>query len=126
MVTRCKATNANGAPCGAQAIRDGWCAWHDPERQAQMTEARRRGGQAKSNRTRARKQLASTAMTPAELQGVIGASIAKVLSGTITPGMGQAVAALARASVSIREATEFDERLEALEAANGLNAQRRA
>src|SRR5687767_8216250 len=108
MVERCKATNAAGAPCGAQALRAGWCAWHDPERQAEMAEARRKGGKAKSNRARARKQLASTVLTPAELEGVIGLTITQVLSGAKPPGVGQAVAALARAALAIREATEIE------------------
>jgi hypothetical protein len=117
MVERCKATNASGAPCGAQARRDGWCAWHDPARRAEMAEARRRGGQARSNKARARKQLTSAAMSPAELQGVIGLTITQVLAGTKPPGVGQAVAALARAAMHVREASEVEARLEALEAA---------
>ena len=120
MVERCKASNSAGEPCGAQAIRDGWCAWHDPERREEMAEARRKGGHAKSNRARARKQLASTAMTPAELEGVIGLTITQVLSGAKAPGVGQAVAALARAAISILEVSEIEKRLEALEAANGM------
>ena len=111
MVERCMATNAAGAPCGAQALRDGFCAWHDPQRQGEMTEARRRGGQARSNRARARKQLTAAAMSPAELEGVIGLTITQVLGGTTPPGVGQAIAALARASVAIREATELEERM---------------
>lgn len=112
MVTRCKATNAAGAPCGAQALRDGWCAWHDPERAAEMADARRRGGQAKSNLARARKELKSSALSPAELEGIIGMTITQVLSGKKAPGVGQAIAALARASIAIRESTEFEDRLD--------------
>ena len=128
MVERCKGTNVAGEPCGAQAIRAGWCAWHDPERQPEMAEARRRGGQAKSNRARARKRLESTAKTPAELQGVLGDAIDKVLTGAIEPGVANAVASLARASVAIREAANLEERLQALEAANNIGpyGQRRA
>jgi len=80
-----------------------------------MAEARRRGGQARSNRARARKQLTNAAMSPAELEGIIGLTITQVLAGTKTPGIGQAVAALARAAVSIREATEIEERMTAIE-----------
>ncbi len=81
-----------------------------------MAEARRKGSKAKSNRARARKQLTSTAMTPAELEGVIGLTITQVLAGAKAPGIGNAGAALARASIAIREATELEERLAALEA----------
>ena len=85
-----------------------------------MAEARRKGGQAKSNRARARKQLAATALTPAELEGVLGLTITQVLSGAKPPGVGSAIAALARASIAIREAGEIEERLAALEAANDM------
>jgi hypothetical protein len=111
---------------GAQARRDGWCAWHDPGRRAEMAEARRRGGQARSNKARARKQLVGAAMSPAELEGVIGLTIAQVLAGTKPPSVGSAVAALARAAIAVREATEIEERLAALEAASEACGQRRA
>ena len=61
MVERCKATNANGSPCGAQAQGNGLCRWHDPVRAAEMVEARRKGGQAKSNKVRAKKAMWLTA-----------------------------------------------------------------
>jgi hypothetical protein len=120
MVERCKATNAAGQPCGAQAISNGFCPWHDPARQADMLEARRKGGKAKSNRARARKQLVSTAMSPAELEGVIGLTITQVLAGKISPGIGNAVASLARASVAIRETVDLEIRVTNLEAALGI------
>jgi hypothetical protein len=85
-----------------------------------MTEARRKGGKAKSNRARARKQLVSTAMSPAELEGVIGLTITQVLAGKISPGIGNAVASLARASVAIRETVDLEIRVTNLEAALGI------
>lgn len=85
-----------------------------------MTEARRRGGMAKSNRARASKELRAGSLSPAELQGVIGVTITQVLAGKKSPGIGQAIAALARASVAIREAAEVQDRLAALESVNGI------
>lgn len=117
MVERCKATNAAGAPCGAQALRGGWCAWHDPQRQAEMAAARSRGGQARSNKARARKELESTAMTPKELSGIVGMTITSVLSGKKSPGVGTAIAALVRAGLAVQESVEIEERLSALESA---------
>lgn len=115
MVERCKATTKDGKPCGAQARHNGWCAWHDPERQQEMADARRRGGQARSNLQRARKELAAAALDPDELQGVLGVTIKQVLAGTKPPGVGSAIAALARAAVTVRDATEVEARLAALE-----------
>src|SRR5215213_5557463 len=124
MVARCKGLNTAGEPCGAQALRDGWCAWHDPERQDEMTDARRRGGQARSNKARAKKQLVAAAMRPAKLEGIIGVTITQVLAGTKTPGVGQAVAALARAAMHVREQSEIETRLAALEEAAGQSGRR--
>jgi hypothetical protein len=66
-------------------------------------------------------------MTPVELEGIIGLTITAVLAEQKTPAIGNAIAALARAAISIREVSEIEKRLEALEAANGLGSgQRRA
>jgi hypothetical protein len=59
-------------------------------------------------------------MTPAELEGVIGLTISQVLSGAKSPGIGNAVASLARASIAIREATELEQRVTELEQALGV------
>jgi hypothetical protein len=128
MQKRCKATKRDGSPCNGAPFKGGdYCWFHDPAEAEKRADGRRLGGSAKSNRARARKQLASAAMTPAELEGVIGLTITQVLAGTKAPGIGQAVAALARAAITIRETTEIEQRLEALESANGVNyGQRRA
>lgn len=115
MVERCSATNANGSPCGAQAQRDGFCAWHDPARAAEMAEARRKGGQAKSNANRARKAMVSGTLTPAELEGLLGITMNAVLHGKKEPAIGNAIANLARAAIAVREAATVDERLAEIE-----------
>jgi len=82
MVRRCKATTVAGPPCSAQPVRaDGYCWWHSPALANERDEARRRGGSARSNRARAKKQL------PA-----------------VEPGVGSSVASLARAYVAVTEA----------------------
>ena len=67
-----------------------------------------------------RKQLINAAMTPAELEGIIGMTITQVLSGAKSPGIGNAVASLARASIAIREATELEQRVSELETTLGI------
>src|SRR5215204_6589169 len=120
MVERCSATNANGSPCGAQAQHNGLCRWHDPIRVAEMAEARRKGGQAKSNKARARKAMADGVLTPAELEGLIGITINAVFNGAKEPAIANAIANLARAAVAVREAVAVDERLAALEETAGI------
>lgn len=120
MLARCKATAKGGGPCSARPVRpSGWCFWHDPELETERAERRRRGGQQRSNKARARRALPGEALTPAELQGFIGIALDGVLAGRLEPGVANAVANLSRAAIAVREATEVEGRLAALEAAVG-------
>jgi len=56
-------------------------------------------------------------MTPAELNGVLSDTLRRTLAGGIEPGVANAAASLSRAMIAVREATETEERLEALEKA---------
>jgi hypothetical protein len=97
---------------------DGFCYWHSAETADERAEARRRGGFNKSNRARARKRLPAGVMTTDELRGVLGMTIAKVLQGTVEPGVGNSVAALSRAYIAVVEAgavERIEERLGELE-----------
>ncbi len=122
MVEKCTATNASGEPCGAQAWRDSLCAWHHPDRAAEMTQARRKGGQAKSSKARARKAMADGALSPAELEGLLGITISAVFNGAKEPAVANAVANLVRAAVAVREAVAVDERISELERRLGSKA----
>jgi len=119
MDAKCSATNKNGSPCSAGPVReDGYCYWHSPDLADQRRTDRQRGGAARSNVARAKRQLPDAVLTPAELQGFIGLALRGVLAGRIEPGVANAVATLARAAVAVREATEVEERLTALETAD--------
>src|SRR5688572_16501470 len=105
MVKRCKATTTAGAPCSAQPVRaDGYCWWHSPALTNERDEARRRGGAARSNKARAKKQLPAGVLTNDELLGFVGLSIKGVLAGKIEPGVANSVANLARAYIVVEEA----------------------
>src|SRR5687767_5159922 len=119
MPTQCSAQNKSGSPCSAQPWKEGLCRWHHPDLEAQRAEERRRGGKNKSNKARARRQMAAAALTPGEIQGYVAQALQGVLDGSVTPGVGNAVASLARAAVAVREATELEERLRELEARAG-------
>ncbi len=120
MATGCRATNLAGRPCSATVWRDGWCRWHSPELEHERREWSRAGGRGKSNRQRAKKGMADQALTPGEIEGYVAVAMKAVLSGRLEPGVGNAVANLARAAVAVREATMTEERLAALESAAGL------
>jgi len=80
-----------------------------------------KGGLAKRNTVRAKKRYAEGGLDPDQLQGIIGATIVGVLSGRIAPNVGNAIAALARTSVTIREAVETEARLAELERRAGID-----
>jgi hypothetical protein len=69
--------------------------------------------------------MAAEALSPAELQGFVAVALRGVMTGSIAPGVGNAVASLARAAVAVREATELEQRLAALEDRAGLANDRR-
>lgn len=119
MDTRCTATNKSGVPCSAQAWRDGWCRWHHPQLEAERRDARRQGGAARSNKARAKKALTGAAMSAPELAGFLSLTIQKVYRGELEPGVGSAIASLAKAQVSVVESGKGEEiaaRLDKVEA----------
>ena len=118
MQAKCSATMKAGAPCRALAMSAArYCVTHDPARVTDLAEWRRRGGEGKSNKARAKKALPGSVLTPAEVQGLLGLTLRGVLAGTVEPGVANAAANLGRAIVAVREATTLEERLAALEAA---------
>ncbi len=123
---RCQATAASGKLCSATP-RPGrpWCLWHDPEAAEQRRELSRKGGVARSNRARARATLGAP-LAPAEVQAILGRVLKDVVGGKIEPGVATAAAGVARALIAVREATEVEERLAALEAAAGIEERKRA
>ncbi len=119
MDARCSATNKNGSPCSAGPVRDdGYCYWHSPDLAGQRLVDRQRGGAARSNKERARKRIAATVLSPGDLEGLLGDALRSVLSGQLEPGVGTAAASIARTLIAVREATEVEQRLTALEMAD--------
>src|SRR5687768_12720961 len=117
MQHRCKATNAAGEPCSAQARPDGWCRWHAPDLAAERAKWRRRGGESRSNLNRARKALPKTM---ADVAPVLYRALTALEQGEMEPARASAMAAVSRALVAVAEAIDVEQRLAALEAAAGL------
>ncbi len=123
---RCAAIAKDGRPCHARPVDGGGlCAWHSPAWAAKRREWSQKGGVQRSNQSRARKQYEAGTLSPSEVQGLLGTTLRAVISGQIAPGQGQAVAALARAAMTVREASEVEERLTTLEYRAGLNSEGR-
>ncbi len=112
----CRAARKDGQPCTApvfdpDATR---CFAHDPERQAERAEARRRGGQRKSSLCRMRRLM------PEHLRPVfdkLAAALDDVLIGDLDTRRATAAANVARAMVAVLQAGELEERLRRVEEA---------
>jgi len=114
----CSGRNRTGQPCGAQVWQDGQCRWHHPGLEAERAGWRERGGQNRANTVRARKRIADTILEPSDIQGILGDTLRAVIAGTLEPGVGNAAANIARVLIAVREATEIETRLTALEMAD--------
>jgi len=125
MDKRCKEANRSGKPCGALHFRDGYCRWHHPDLAAQRQMERAAGGQSRSNRARARKQLQDSVMSITDLDGMLCRALVQVAAGRMEPNVGSAMAGIAKTVVGIRTAGEIEKRLEELERQAGISTLRR-
>ena len=117
MDTKCSAANKDGSPCNARPWREGLCRWHHPDSQATIAAGRRKGGQAKSNKARARKAIPD-GLSNDELGRWLSLAFRKVLTGGMEPGVATAAATVAKAILTVNEAgvlERFEERLSQLE-----------
>lgn len=112
MPERCQATARNGKPCGAAPMPgEALCPWHSPAAAEQRRQWSAKGGSARSNATRAKKALPVESLTLAEVQGLLSVTLKGVIAGRIEPGVGNAVANLARALVAVAGVADFEVQL---------------
>ncbi len=118
MATQCQGTNRTGELCSAH-VDDGqtWCRWHDPARATERAEWSRKGGAARSNKARARKQLADAVLSIDDLDALLCSALVRVAGGRLEPGVGSAMATIAKTITGIRTAGDLERRLERLEQA---------
>jgi len=84
--------------------------------ESQRQAERASGGAARSNKARARKQLADAVLTINDLDGLLCRALVQVAAGKLEPGVGTSMAGIARTITTIRTASELESRLSALEA----------
>ncbi len=126
MASQCQGTNRNGAPCSAHVYgEDAWCRWHDPARADDRAAWSRKGGTARSNKARARKQLAEQVLTIGDMDALLCLALKRVATGTMEPNVGSAMAGIAKTITTIRATSDFEKRLEALEQSAGVGTIRR-
>ena len=117
MAEGCMGRNKDGGPCGAQALRDGWCRWHHPDLDAERAEWRRKGGEGRSTANRAGKRLPKTLQ---DVQGALLRALAAVEAGELEPARANAMAGLGRAVVVVAEYATLETRIADLERAAGI------
>ena len=109
----CQAVTADGRGCRSFAVNEkGWCYIHDPEKAAQRTEARSKGGKHSARASRIDK-LMPPRLKP--VYALLERSMAEVYKGNLKPATGTALAAIARACVAVLEAGELEERVRDME-----------
>lgn len=114
---RCSGTNKDGAACsGVPLPGKDRCAWHDPAMRERVAAGRVQGGRAKSNANRATKQLPKSVLTATEFQGLVCVVATGVVAGKLPPGVGAAVASLARAYKDLAEVGRLEDQVAELEA----------
>ncbi len=118
-------TNRDGGACSGQA-RPGrpWCSWHDPDLDSQRAGWRQKGGQSRSNRTRAKKALPAESLTLHEVQAFLSYTLKATLAGKVEPGVANAVANIARTMTTVAQAGEIEERIRELEHAAEIGGKR--
>ena len=120
MLGKCLGTNVDATPCSATP-RPGsaWCVWHDPATKAQRAEWAKRGGKARSNKSRAAKALPTELMTSDEIAAWLTIQYRKLITGQIEPGIATASATVAKAIAEIQRGAQIEERIAELEALLG-------
>ena len=127
MVARCAGTNRDGTPCSASPRPSStWCVWHDPATKGKRAEWSKRGGQARSNKARAAKQLPTELMSTDEIAAWLTIQYRRLIAGQLTPGVATASATVAKAIVELGKAAQLEERLAEIERALDLASNRRS
>ena len=120
----CAATRKDGRRCAAPvAPGRRYCFAHDPERAAARQAARAKGGRQRATAARAEK-LVPTLLRP--VLDTLLSAVDDVQTGTLTTQQAGALSALAGAIVRVYQVGTLEERLAALEAAQGATETRRA
>ena len=109
MADRCTGRNRDGGPCSAVPQPGStWCVWHDPAKAETREGWRRKGGSARSNKARAKRQLLDGALTAGEVGAVLSAVLKAVVAGKLEPGVANAAANVARALADVRKVGDLE------------------
>ncbi len=125
MGRNCKEETAKGEPCRQAPLQDGdYCFWHDPEHKSDAAEARRLGGL----RRRREKTVAGAydiegLETVEQVRRLIEIAVLDTLGLENSIARSRTLAYLSQIALKALEVGDFQERLQALEAALGPRLQ---
>lgn len=112
---RCSGITKGGKQCPVTPPEGRtFCVFHDPERQAEASEARRRGGYNRKAVTRARKLLAAGVKTMADVQEELLFAFVGVRDGDLDPRTALALASLARALKDVVVSADYETQIREL------------
>jgi hypothetical protein len=122
---QCAAITRGGSRCASAVLAGSRYCWtHDPAAADRRREASKKGGKARANAERARKQIPA-AMDAETLAGWLSLLFTNVVAGRIEPRVGTAAASIARTLHEVKHATELEERIAALEERTQTSTSRR-
>ena len=115
----CHSITRAGERCRARPLAGStYCVNHSPDITDEQRKAwAARGGTNSSARARARKQLPSAVMSADEIGSWLSVYFKRVIAERMDPAVANAVSTMSKAMLAVREASEVEERLSALEKA---------
>jgi hypothetical protein len=109
----CSATRLDGQPCTSPALPgSNWCFAHDPQRQQQRDEARRRGGYNRASALRIRRLVPPRLVSTYD---ILESALIAVRDGKLDARQGVAMASIAKAMVAVMTSGELEQRIRDLE-----------
>ena len=115
----CHGITKGGTRCRARPlVGSGYCVNHSPDISDDQRAAwRATGGKNSSAKVRARKQLPGALMGADEIGAWLAICFKRVIAEKMDPGVANAVSTMSRAMLAVREASDIEDRLNALEQA---------
>ena len=121
---RCQAETRSGQRCSALAVDGVHCPWHSvaPEWVEKLHQWSAKGGERRSNASRAKRHLPAEPMTAAELHAYLGVVFKGVVGGKLEPAIATAAANVARTIRDVGAWADVEARLAEVERRDGRSA----
>jgi hypothetical protein len=109
MQQQCSGQTKAGERCRGKALPTSrYCIAHDPDKVVEMAEYRRQGGQARSNKARAQKELPAEPLSNAEAHAYLSLAFRRAMVGKLDAPMLNALSSAAKALQDLSRTVEQD------------------